>query len=406
MTALARELIGRGHSVVFIGFPDVGSKLAPDLEFIAYGKDAMPAGSLLPFIDRLSGVAGQHSAPDLMNEAARIAELMLRELPRAFQAARADALLIDQSEPAPHMVARAMGIPFATVCNAMHMNVDPTVPPPMAPWRWNPSPAAVQRNIAAYRGIGTARRPVTTVLRHYARRSNITEFKLIDEIWSDVLQVTQCIQEFDFPRRQLPACFHYCGPFREPEAPLDFALPGDDRPLVFCSLGSLQGSRAHIFHNVAAAAADLGFNLLIAHGGKLSDAEAARLPGKPMVHPYVPQRAILPHCALAVTHAGLNTVFDALSCGTPLVGLPITFEQPGIAARLLRSGAGEVLYEQRGAADIKRAMQQVLANASYRANARRLGEEIRRAGGAARAVDLIEQAFAVRQSAPASAARS
>lgn len=39
----------------------------------------------------------------------------------------------------------------------------------------------------------------------------------------------------------------------------------------------------------------------------------------------------------------MNTVVGALSSGVPLIGIPIMNEQPGIAARLARTGAGKVM---------------------------------------------------------------
>jgi zeaxanthin glucosyltransferase len=404
MSAVARELGARGHAIVFMGFPDVRAKLGEDLDFVSYGEEAMPPGTLQAFIDRISGVGGALTADQMMSEAAGVAEIVLRELPDAIEAARPDALILDQIEPAPHMVARAMQIPFATVANAFHMNAEPAVPPPMVDWPYDPSPAAVQRNLGAYRALGAVRQPITRVIRGYGRRFGFSDFRLVDEIWSEICQVTQCLRSFDFPRQQLPPSFHYCGPFRDPEPPLEFELPNDGRPLVFCSLGSLQGSRARLFHNVCAAAVELDLNLLIAHGGRMSDAQAAALSGKPMVHSYVPQRAVLARSALAVTHAGLNTVLDSLSNGTPMVAMPITFEQPGIAARLQRAGAGEVLHQQRATPMIKAAMEQVLEKESYRANAHRMAEEIRSAGGAKRAADLSEDALGLRGPAPATGA--
>jgi MGT family glycosyltransferase len=136
---------------------------------------------------------------------------------------------------------------------------------------------------------------------------------------------------------------------------------------------------------------ELDLTLVIAHGGLLPAAEVARLPGRPIVRSYVPQRALLARCALAITHAGFNTVMDALSFGVPMVALPITFEQPATGARLERVGAAAVLHRRRTPARIREAMQTVLDDPAYRASATRLQQEIAGAGGVRRAADIIEQ---------------
>jgi MGT family glycosyltransferase len=270
------------------------------------------------------------------------------------------------------------------------------------PWPYDPSSKGIRRNLGGYRVARLIERPITKVIRRHAERLGRQDIRFADETWSTLCQITQCIRGLDFPRQQLPANFHYVGPIRGPEPPLDIDLPDDGRPLLFCSLGTLQGSRARIFRAVAKAAAELDVTLLIAHGGMLGEREIARLPGRPLVHSYVAQRAVLARSALAITHCGFNTVLDALGHGVPMVGLPITFEQPATAARLERVGAGEVLHRRRTALRIAKGIGQVLENSSYKARAAELATEIAGAGGVTRAADLIEQALGA--SAPRAAA--
>jgi len=144
---------------------------------------------------------------------------------------------------------------------------------------------------------------------------------------------------------------------------------------------------------VAAACRDLDLRLLVAHGGRLPPEAAATLPGAPVVRSFVPQRAVLARAALAVTHAGFNTVLDALSFGVPLVVMPLAFEQPATSARLARAGAADVLYGRFTPARLRAAIERVLGTPSYRASARALADEIARAGGVRRAADLAEAAL-------------
>lgn len=57
------------------------------------------------------------------------------------------------------------------------------------------------------------------------------------------------------------------------------------------------------------------------------------LPGNPIVVNYAPQLELLKIADLTITHAGVNTTLESLSNGVPLVAIPITNDQPGVAAR-------------------------------------------------------------------------
>jgi zeaxanthin glucosyltransferase len=390
MAVLARTLEKRGHRATFLGFPDMAPRLPAGASFQAFAERDQPPGSLEPYLKRLASLGGPISTWRFIRDLASFTDVICRELPGALDRLAPDALIIDQTDAAASLVATALGIPFANVANALPLNLEPAVPPPVLPWPYDPSEKGLRRNRGGYRVARIVERPITKVIRRHAERFGRPDIRFADETWSTRAQITQCVRGLDFPRERLPACFHYVGPFREEDEPLDFALPPDGKPLVYCSLGTLQGSRAGIFRAVSNAAADLDVTLVIAHGGLLADREIARLSGQPIVRPYVPQRALLARSALAVTHAGFNTVMDALSFGVPMIALPITFEQPATAARLERAGAAVALHRRRSAARIRSAILEVVQNSSYLEAAQRLQTEIGSAGGVGRAADLIE----------------
>ena len=393
MAVLARELAQRGHRVAFFGFPDMQPRLPADLSFHAFGESDWPKGSLEPYLARLSRLGGPLSLRRLILDLAGFAETICTDLPRLLARIRPDALIIDQTDAAASLVATALGVPFVNIANALPLNLEPGVPPPVLPWAYDPSPKGIRRNLGGYRVARLIEGPITRVIRRHAERLGRPDIRFADEAWSERAQITQCVRGLDFPRDALPANFHYVGPLRGPEPKLDVALPDDDRPLVFCSLGTLQGSRSGIFRAVARAVAGTDANVLIAHGGMLGQAEVARLPGKPLVHGYVAQRAVLARSALAITHCGFNTVLDSLAHGVPMVALPITFEQPATAARLARAGAAEAIHRFRTAARIHSAIERVLGDPSYRSAAGELAAEIAASGGVRRAAEIIERSL-------------
>jgi len=65
------------------------------------------------------------------------------------------------------------------------------------------------------------------------------------------------------------------------------------------------------------------------------------IPANTIVVRIAPQMELLKRAALCITHAGLNTVLEALAQGVPMVAIPIGYDQPGVAARIVHHGVGE-----------------------------------------------------------------
>ncbi len=118
------------------------------------------------------------------------------------------------------------------------------------------------------------------------------------------------------------------------------------------------------------------------------------LPGNPLVVNYAPQTELLPLAALTITHAGMNTTQQSLYFGVPMVAIPLTHDQPAIAARLERTGAGIVIPpRQLTSVRLRAAVEAILPRDSkFREHAQRLKEASRRAGGVERAAAIVEEA--------------
>ena len=139
----------------------------------------------------------------------------------------------------------------------------------------------------------------------------------------------------------------------------------------------------------------LDVQLVISLGNPSSKESGSNFPGSPIVVPFAPQQQLISKASLVITHAGMNTVLGSLSSGTPMIAIPIANEQPGIASRLAKTGAGEVIsLKQLTASKLRETIQRVMKEDSYKQNALRLQEIIRHAGGVSRAADIIEQAVA------------
>ena len=75
----------------------------------------------------------------------------------------------------------------------------------------------------------------------------------------------------------------------------------------------------------------------------LEQDQFASLPRDPITVPFAPQLELLKRAAVCITHAGLNTALESLTNGVPMVAIPITNDQPGVAARVRWTRSGEVV---------------------------------------------------------------
>ncbi|MBV8688197.1 MAG: glycosyltransferase [Alphaproteobacteria bacterium] len=374
---LARELEARGHRATFVHLLDA----APVMERCDAAFAPIPA----------AGIGGHGGTIRAM---ARQTDRLCRHAPATLREIGADAVICDQLEPAGGLIAESLGLPFATVACALPVNREPSIPPPYVGWRFDPSRRGLARNRGGWRVADLMMRPVGSVIQAWCGRWGLPARRRLEDCFSPSLQIAQAVPSIDFPRSDLPPGFHYLGPFRHPE-PGRVDLPSP-RPLVYCSLGTTKlGGGARHFRAVAQACDDLGAALVLAHGGRLSRREAESLPGRPAVHDFVPQIDVLRHADAVVTNAGFNTVLDSLAAALPMVALPLAFEQPAIAARIARAGAGEVVAARPPLRRrLRSALQAVLTAPGYRDRARAIGEEIGAAGGVRLAADLIESALA------------
>lgn len=391
LLVLSRELVRRGHRVTFVNQPDAEALVrGKGVDFAAIGARSHPPGSLAARTRALGRLRGPIGLRGTIRDVASLTDAFCRDGPAVLSRIGADAVLADQMEAAGGLLAEHLRLPFASIATALPINREPAVPPPYLGWRYDPTERGIRRNEGGYRVADLLMAPVAETIARHAAALGLPPRRRAEECLSPVLQVAQAVAEIDYPRVQLPPAFHYVGPFVE-AGEAAFELPEHDRPLAFCSFGTLQGGRAGLLRRVAAACADLGLCLVLAHGGRLSAEAARRLPGDTLVYDFVPQRAVLAKAAVAISHCGFNSVLDALSFGVPIVALPLAFEQPATAARLVRAGVGEMVPPlRRTRRGLRRALERVLETPAYGAAAGEVAARMQTAGGVGRAADLIE----------------
>jgi len=209
----------------------------------------------------------------------------------------------------------------------------------------------------------------------------------------DLVLVTT-LREFDGGTSDPAPHVRYVGPVFERQAmPPDVRLPWDQddpRPLVVANFSTMPGqtepSRLQV---VLDALKDLPLRVLLTTGP--FSLQTLAIPPNAAVFGYVPHASVLPHAALAINHAGHGSVMAALAHGVPQVCLPALGADQGIiAGRVEALGAGKALPGQVEANELRSAVEQVMADPTYREAAERLARLIGREDGATHGASALE----------------
>lgn len=404
LSALALALHARGHRVTFLQRPDAGVYLNDGrLGFHAVGAGSHPAGSLAGSLERAANPGSPLGLRRVIVDMAATTTMLCRELPAACERLRIDALLGDQMEAAGGLVAEMLGLPLISVACALPVNREAGIPLPVMPFDWSASERSLHMFEGSTRVYDWMMAPHRRAIESAARQLGIPLRGALHDCLSPLAQISQTVAAFDFPRATLPDNFHHVGPLRaashKTPARVD-ALPAiaPDRPFIFASLGTLQGHRFDLFKRIARACRQLGAQLLVAHCRGLDARQRAALEraGATWVCAFAPQEAALARADAVVSHAGLNTVMDAVAAHTPILALPIAFDQPGVAARIRHAGVGLSASPRfTSATGLARRLRRLLDEPGFRERCAPLADKVRSAGGSTRAADIVEAALGI-----------
>jgi len=399
LTALARRLQQRGHTIIIFGIADVESRVrAAGIDFCQIGQSDYPLGTLQKLDQQLGEMTGVAVLRFTMRRVCNTARMVLCDGLEAVRNANLDALLIDETDMANN-IAECLGLPFISLALIPPLVNDNRYPPFYFGWSGSQRWWSRLRNEIAIRVLMRVAKPIFTAVNEYRVAWGLSVGRHPGEGLSKLAQITQVPRALEFEIDPLPPNLYYTGPFVDPalRPPVDFPWDRlDSRPLIFASLGTLQNQSCEKFRMIADACAPLGVQLVMSLGGGLDSEQLGILPGDPLVVNYAPQLELVKRASLVITHAGLNTVLESLSEGVPMVCIPLGNDQPGGAARVKAHGAGVVVTPRRvNAKRLRSAVRAVLENDSYRRNARRIQSAIAQVDGLDRAADIIEDVLKI-----------
>ena len=400
LTALARRLQQRGHTVIIFGIADVESRVrAAGIDFCLIGQSDYPLGTLQKLDQRLGEMTGNEVLRFTMQRVCDTARMVLRDGLEAVRNANLDALLVDEADMANN-IAECLRLPFISLALIPPLVNDNRYPPFYFSWSGSQRWWSRLRNEIAIRVLTRVARPIFDAVNEYRVAWGLHVGREPGEGLSKLAQITQLPRALEFDIDPLPPNLYYTGPFVDPAQRTSVDFPWDrldGRQLIFASLGTLQNQSREKFRTIAEACAGLNVQLVMSLGGGLDRGELGNLPGDPLIVNYAPQLELVKRATLVITHAGLNTVLESLSEGVPMVCIPLGNDQPGVAARVKAHGAGVVVLPHRlNVKRLRSAVRVVLENDSYRLAARKIQSAINEANGLDRAADIVEDVLKIR----------
>ncbi len=158
--------------------------------------------------------------------------------------------------------------------------------------------------------------------------------------------------------------------------------------LVYISMGTVNNDMLPLYKECINAFAETDYQVIMSVGNLVSMDAFGKLPANVSVYPSVDQIAVLEKADAFLSHCGMNSVNESLYFCVPLVMLPQTPEQGGVATRVEQVGAG-IRLGKADATSILNAVNTVLNDATYQKNATAISDGFKACSGAKGAADKI-----------------
>ncbi|HEY0793115.1 MAG TPA: nucleotide disphospho-sugar-binding domain-containing protein [Chthoniobacterales bacterium] len=392
MTALARQLQARNHEVVFLY-----SSGAAGLPFVpATEKDNINEN--MPAISKMRGEdALQFSLRMLLAQTEKI----LKTLPATVKATGVEALVLDSVQFYAELGAMQLGLPYLQVSAALHFDFSGYTPLTIYRWPHQTTPAALARNREGVARFTRMLQASNAGIKAYAKGAGLNiDWEDLASTLSPWASITQVPRIFDFESSHWPAQFHHTGPFHDGQGREQVNFPWErltGEPLVYASMGTILNGQVDVFRTIVAALArHKDLQLVLSLGDQVDARQIGPVPNNAIIVERAPQLELLKRASVCITHAGLNTVLESLAQGVPQVAIPVTYDQPGVAARIADKQTGVATSLDKLTADhLSTLLNEVRINPTYRDNARKLQRAIADANGLCAAADLIERSLGV-----------
>jgi UDP:flavonoid glycosyltransferase YjiC (YdhE family) len=261
------------------------------------------------------------------------------------------------------------------------------------------TPTAVMLHTFCYQIIGSWRANFD-MQSQSRQRAGFGTLPSLDELWGgrDLLHVNTLAAFDGEPAVDWANVVHGAPVLASERRAVPAALPWADEdptPVVLVSFSTVPEQRdPAMLQRALDALASLPVHAVATTGGIVEPAELS-VPGNAWVTSFADHEPLLERAAVMVGHGGHGTTMRALRHGVPIVGIPAKATDQAPNTQLIEAwGAGVALPPDTGEPAIRAAVQQLLSDDRFAAQARRRSRAFGSRDGADLAADSIETLLA------------
>ncbi len=163
-----------------------------------------------------------------------------------------------------------------------------------------------------------------------------------------------------------------------------------NKKIIYISLGTLLNNNNNFYMKCIKAFGQKEFVVIMSVGENTKIKDLGKIPANFIIKNYVPQLEVLQRADLFISHAGMNSVHEALYYGVPLVLVPQQPEQMMIGKRIEKLGVGICLNNKRiNKNQLIDSANKILNNQIYFKKADHIRKTFIKSGGYKKAVDII-----------------
>lgn len=227
--------------------------------------------------------------------------------------------------------------------------------------------------------------------RQYQKENNLPgRFSNLFDIVQGDLTLLADIPEYA-PTKDLPPTVHYTGPILwNPALPDPEWLTQLDprRPTLYFTMGST--GNPEFFQAAIERFGNTEYQIIMTTGGFYAGS------GVPPANVFIARFAnglrLMEKSDIVINHGGNGTIYQAITAGTPMIGIPTHVDQDINLQRVESLGFGIRVHPGRPAARLLvEAIEAILKNPSYRRQAQALQASVRKFNGPVLAAQLIEK---------------
>ncbi|MGA7733325.1 MAG: nucleotide disphospho-sugar-binding domain-containing protein [Chloroflexia bacterium] len=226
-----------------------------------------------------------------------------------------------------------------------------------------------------------------------ARAADIFRYSVIPYLPEAELVLHATDAWFDYDHRGIPPNHRYVGPlFWEAPGAIPAYLREPGEPWLLCTLSSHRQDDTSIAHTAMHALAHTKRRLAVTIGTGHTPDEVAPVPANARVEQYIPHSTVLESAPVFVSHAGHGSVMKSLWYGVPMVLVPWSRDQFGVAARAGTMRAAIVIPKETLTVHVMaEAIDAVLHEPEYRWAAQAASARLRHERSAEVAVQLVAE---------------